>query len=123
MLDHLPYLIDHCNAPLFLFDLIVSMQKRFSPSESQKAALFQRAPPWFRVDGATYTISKGNVHINFAKPCSCGRRQQSISVGKLHGLERAEAVRAALERIHGQCHDKPTETAPAETAEAIVRLD
>ena len=73
------------------------------------------------MDGATYTTSKGKVHINFAKPCSCGRRQQSISVGKLHGLERAEAVRAALERIHGQCHDKPTETAPAETAEAIVQ--
>jgi hypothetical protein len=117
MLDHLPYLTSAMHQ--FLFDLIVSMQKRFSPSESQKAALFQRAPPWFRVDGATYTTSKGKVHINFAKPCSCRKRQQTVTVGKACGLERAELVGEALKRRHGE-HQVQTATAAAPATDEEV---
>ena len=78
----------------------MAKQKHFSKSQSEIATLLQCAPPWFVRDGCTFTKSTGKIHLNFAKACSCGQRQQPMSVGKLRGLERAEKVGTTLVRLH-----------------------
>ena len=63
--------------------------------------------------------SKGvkDVNVNFAKPCAgCKMRQQTVSVGKSKGLEKAEKIGAAVARRHENCHQ--TVPAPAPNPEA-----
>ena len=63
--------------------------------------------------------SKGakDVNVNFAKPCAgCKMRQQTVSVGKSKGLDKAEKIGAAVARRHENCHQ--TVSAPAPNPEA-----
>lgn len=99
----------------------MAKQKHLSQSQSQIAALLQCAPPWFVRDGCTFTKSTGKIHLNFAKACSCGRRQQTVPIGNSRALERAEKVGAALGRTHNE-HQTATVTASAPaTGEEVLQ--
>ena len=99
----------------------MAKQKHLSQSQSQIAALLQCAPPWFARDGCTFTKSAGRIHLNFAKACSCGRRQQTVNVGNSRSLERAEKVGAALAKSHNE-HQPATVTASApKTGEEVLQ--
>ena len=94
-------------------------QKHFSPAQSEIAALLQCAPPWFVRDGCTFTKSTGKIHLNFSQPCSCGKRQQTVSVGNSRGVERAEKVGATLVRLHGEHQVQTTTAAAPATGEEV----
>ena len=66
-----------------------------------------------------YTKSVGRIHLNFSQPCSCGQRQQSVSVGNSRGVERAEEVGATLVGLHGEYQVKTATAAAPATSEEV----
>ena len=88
------------------------------PAPNPNAQWLKCMPPWFVREGSAVK-SKGvkDVNVNFAKPCAgCKMRQQTVSVGKSKGLEKAEKIGAAVARRHEKCHQ--TVPAPAPNPEA-----
>ena len=100
-------------------------QQVLSGPALKRAALYDRMPPWFDRNN-NYTTSKDTIHINFSSPCSCGKSQQPIYVGKAVGTALADKLAKAVVRVHGPCHQtasdptKSVDTAPIQQAQTQI---
>ena len=78
-------------------------QRVLSGPALERAALYAHMPPWFDRSN-NFTMNKDTIHLNFNSPCSCGKSQQAVYVGKAQGTELASKLSKAVSRVHAGCH-------------------
>jgi hypothetical protein len=81
----------------------MSQQTRLSEKGMARAGMFAQMPGWFDRHASTFSESPNNVHLTFAKPCVCGKAQQTVWVGKAKGGEKAKKLAAAVVKHHANC--------------------
>ena len=97
-------------------------QRVLSGPALERAALYAQMPPWFDRSN-NFTMNKDTIHLNFNSPCSCGKSQQAVYVGKAQGTELASKLAKAVSRVHAGCHAaaaKSIDSVTLETRQAEI---